>query len=126
MVDGGGYRNVKVTNSVDVEGRVSLNYKGFYAAVGGYTGKLGNDTEGAVDADHTATREDALVGYKNKMFNVGAEYFHAKNYKTVTTVADDKADGYSAVRQRQLQQDVERVRPLRLGQADQASTQRPT
>lgn len=95
VVDGGGYRNVKVTNSVDVEGRVSLNYKGFYAGVGGYTGKLGNDTQGATNVYHTANREDVLVGYKNKLFNIGAEYFHAKNYKTVTAVADDKSDGYS-------------------------------
>jgi len=95
VVDGAGYRNVKVTNSVDVEGRVSLNYKGFYAALGGYSGKLGNNTEGATNVYHTATREDVLIGYKNKMFNVGAEYFHAKDYKTVTTVADDKSDGYS-------------------------------
>ena len=94
VVDGGGYRNVKVSNSVDVEGRVSLNYKGFYAAVGGYTGKLGNDTEGAV-TPNTASREDAMVGYKNKMFNIGLEYFHAKDYKNVTTVTEDKADGVS-------------------------------
>ena len=95
MVDGGGYRNVKVTNSVDFEGRVSLNYKGFYAAVGGYTGKLGNDTEGAV-TPNTASREDAMVGYKNKLFNLGVEYFHAKDYKNVTTTTEDTADGYSA------------------------------
>ena len=95
VVDGGGYRNVKVSNSVDVEGRVSLNYKGFYAAVGGYSGKLGNDTEGAV-TPNTASREDAMVGYKNKMFNLGLEYFHAKDYKNVTTVQEDKADGVSA------------------------------
>jgi len=95
VVDGGGYRNVKVTNSVDVEGRVSLNYKGFYAAVGGYTGKLGNDTEGTV-TPNTASRENALVGYKNKMFNVGVEYFHAKDYKNVTTATEDKSDGVSA------------------------------
>jgi len=95
VVDGGGYRNVKVTNAVDVEGRLSLNYKGFYAAIGGYSGKLGNDVEGATNVYHTASREDALVGYKNKIFNVGLEYFHAKNYKTVTTVTDDKSDGWS-------------------------------
>ncbi len=35
-IDGGGYRNVKVTNTVDFEGRVSASYKGAYAAVGGY------------------------------------------------------------------------------------------
>ena len=95
MVDGGGYRNVKVSNTVDFEGRVSLNYKGFYAAVGGYTGKLGNDTEGAV-TPNTASREDAMVGYKNKLFNLGVEYFHAKDYKNVTTAQEDKADGVSA------------------------------
>jgi len=83
-----------VTNSVDVEGRVSLNYKGFYAAVGGYTGDRGNNTQGSV-TPHTATRENAMVGYKNKLFNVGAEYFHAKNWNNVTTVAEDKTDGYS-------------------------------
>ena len=94
VIDGGGYRNVKVTNSVDVEGRVSLNYKGFYAAVGGYTGDRGNNTQGSV-TPHTATRENAMIGYKNKLFNVGAEYFHAKNWNNVTTVAEDKTDGYS-------------------------------
>jgi hypothetical protein len=103
VVDGGGYRNVKVTNSVDVEGRVSLNYKGFYAGVGGYSGKRGGDTIGnGLPTNpnplvrHTATRENAIVGYKNKVFNVGAEYFHAKDWNNVATVAEDKADGYSA------------------------------
>ena len=95
VIDGGGYRNVKVSNSVDVEGRVSLNYKGFYAAVGGYTGKRANDTEGAV-TPNTASRENALVGYKNKLFNIGLEYFHAKDWNNVTSVAEDKSDGVSA------------------------------
>lgn len=95
VVDGAGYRNVKVTNTVDVEGRLSLNYKGFYAAVGGYTGKRGNDVEGA-STPNTASRENALVGYKNKMFNVGLEYFHAKNWNNVTSTTTDKSDGYSA------------------------------
>lgn len=95
VIDGAGYRNVKVTNTVDVEGRVSLNYKGFYAAIGGYTGKRGNDVEGAA-TPHTATREDALIGYKNKLFNLGVEYYHAKNWNNVTSVTEDKADGWSA------------------------------
>lgn len=94
VVDGGGYRNVKVTKSVDVEGRVSAQYKGFYAAVGGYSGKRAADVQNAV-THHTATRIDGLVGYKNKMFNLGAEYFHTKDWNQVTTVAEEKADGYS-------------------------------
>lgn len=95
VIDGGGYRNVKVSNTVDVEGRVSLNYKGFYAAAGGYSGKRGNDVEGAA-TPHTATRENLLVGYKNKLFNAGLEYFHAKNWNNVTSTGEDKSDGWSA------------------------------
>ena len=94
VIDGAGYRNVKVTNSVDVEGRISAQYKGFYAAVGGYTGKRGNDVEGSV-THHTAKRGDALIGYKNKLFNVGAEYLYTKNWNSVTTASEDKAEGYS-------------------------------
>ena len=94
VVDGAGYRNVKVTNTVDVEGRVSAQYKGFYAAVGGYTGKRGNDVEGAV-THHNAKRGDALIGYKNKLFNIGGEYLYAKNWNSVTATTQDKTEGYS-------------------------------
>jgi len=102
VIDGGGYRNVKVTNSVDFEGRVSTSYKGFYAAIGGYSGKHGNDTQGlqatlpAGAHLRTATRLDAAVGYKTKLFNIGGEYFHTKNWANpTTTAAQDKADGWS-------------------------------
>jgi hypothetical protein len=100
-IDGGGYRNVKVTKSVDFEGRVSAQYKGFFAGVGGYSGKLGNDTQGVVlpvGLDHvrTATRLDAAAGYKSALFTIGGEYFHAKNYNNTTTLVQDKSDGYTA------------------------------
>ncbi|HWI85303.1 MAG TPA: hypothetical protein VNT42_03120 [Sphingomonas sp.] len=95
VIDGAGYRNVKVTKSVDLEARVSVNYKGFYGAIGGYTGDRGNNVEGAV-TPHKATRENAIVGYKNKLFNAGVEYYHAKNWNNVTTATEDKADGWSA------------------------------
>lgn len=99
VIDGGGYRNVKVTKSVDFEGRVSTSYKGFYAAVGGYSGKRGNDTQGAVLPNghdlHTASRIDGLVGYKSKLFNIGGEYLHAKNWNNVTTNAEDKSKAWS-------------------------------
>jgi hypothetical protein len=97
VVDGAGYRNVKVTKSVDVEGRVSASYKGFLAAVGGYTGKLGADVQG-IKTPNTASRLDGLVGYKSKLFTVGGEYFTAKNYSAslvTSTTTKDKAEGYS-------------------------------
>jgi hypothetical protein len=94
-IDGGGYRDPKFTNTVDLEGRVSAKYKGFNAAIGGYTGKLGKDVDPTSPALHTATRLDALVAYKNSLFTVGGEYFWAKNWTQVTAAPDDKADGWS-------------------------------
>ena len=38
---------------------------------------------------HNATREDAAAGYKSKLFTIGGEYFHAKNWNNVTTAATD-------------------------------------
>lgn len=100
VVDGAGYRNVKVSKAVDVEARVSANYKGIFAGVGGYTGKLGNKLQGTIDYN-TARRFDAFLGYKNKQFTVGGEYFRTHDYNNngvnyITTNVDDKAEGYSA------------------------------
>lgn len=101
VVDGGGFRNVRVTNSVDVEGRVSVAYKGIFGAVGGYTGKLAQNAEhtGGVTF-HTARRLDALAGYKTPKFTIGAEYFYAKDYNNngvnyILTNVSDKGEGYA-------------------------------
>jgi len=93
-VDGGGYRNPQFTQTIDLEGRVSLAYMGFNAAVGGYTGKLGKDVYG-VTTNHTASRFNALLDYKGKMFQIGAEYFHASEWNQVTSATADSSDGYS-------------------------------
>jgi hypothetical protein len=104
VINGAGYRNVKVTKSVDVEGRVSIAYKGFFGAIGGYTGKLGADVQSTIAAPvvvrHTATRLNGAVGYKNKLFTIGGEYFWAKNYTNngqtyITQAVGDKGEGYS-------------------------------
>lgn len=98
VVDGAGYRKPQFSKSVDVEGRVSIAYHGLQAAVGGYTGKRGLDQQG-ITTYHTASRFDALLGYKGRIQNVGftlgGEYFYAKNWNNVTTVAEDAAEGYS-------------------------------
>jgi hypothetical protein len=104
VINGAGYRNVKITKSIDVEGRVSVAYKGFFAAAGGYTGKLGADVQSTIAAPvivyHTATRLDGMAGYKNKLFTVGGEYFWAENYTNngqtyITQPVGDKGEGYS-------------------------------
>jgi hypothetical protein len=105
-IDGGGYRNVKVTKNIDLEGRLSAQYKGLWAAVGGYTGKRGNDTQVLTGAAfpttfRTAKRLDAAAGYKNALFSVGGEYYYAKNWNNVTVnpatnaYSQDSAQGYS-------------------------------
>jgi hypothetical protein len=93
--NGRGFSNPTRSKSVDFEGRLSVTpIAGLNLAVGGYSGKRGLETD-AVAAKHTATRQDALVAYNTDFFRIGGEYFAAKNWNNVTTVATDKSDGYS-------------------------------
>jgi hypothetical protein len=96
VVNGKGYSNPTRTKTVDFEGRLNFEpVKGLTLAVGGYSGKRGNDTE-ATPARHTAERQDALISYVNGPVRVGGEYFTAKNWNTTTSASTDKSDGYSA------------------------------
>ncbi len=95
IVNGKGYSNPARTKSVDIEGRVALEpVSGLTLAVGGYSGKRGNDTD-AAPAKHTANRFDALANWVVGPVKVGGEYFTADNWNQVTKVPTDKADGYS-------------------------------
>jgi|HubBroStandDraft_3_1064219.scaffolds.fasta_scaffold01238_8 hypothetical protein len=93
-LNGRGYSNPTRSKSVDFEGRLGVNFSGLNLAVGGYTGHRGLETF-AAKALHTATRFDALAAYVSDSFRVGGEYFQADNWNNVTTVAKDKADGFS-------------------------------
>ena len=95
VANGKGYSSPSRSKSVDFEGRVSLEpMKGLTFAVGGYSGKRGNDTD-AVPAKHTATRFDALVNFAMDPVKIGAEYFTSDNWNRVTQTTTDKSDGYS-------------------------------
>ena len=94
VIDGAGYKAPLRSNGMDVEGRVSAKVDKLNFAVGGYTGKLGKDVEGA-RTFHRANRFNALAAYVDPKFRVGVEYFAAKNWGNVTTAGTDKADGYS-------------------------------
>lgn len=104
-INGAGYKTLsRSSNTVDLEGRVSVNpVKPITLAVGGYTGKLGksNDT---VNVNHRATRFNALAAYTDGRIRAGVEYFAAKNWNNITTAAlpnpapvtiDDKSNGWS-------------------------------
>ena len=96
IVDGAGYKNAIRSKGMDVEGRVNLNWNGWVAAIGGYSGKLSKDFQAlAPTTFHTATRGDALLAYKNKQFTAGVEYFTENNWTQVASVASDKGTGYS-------------------------------
>ena len=94
LVNGATYRNVKVTNSLDLEGRLSANFSNFFAAVGGYSGYRGNNIQGGPQLLHKAERLNLALGYKSDKFTLGGEYFGAKNW-AVTNIAEDSAIGYS-------------------------------
>jgi hypothetical protein len=90
--------NTNRGKGIDVEGRVNLNWDGFVAAVGGFTGKQGNDFDGTATVDHhQAERFDGLLAYTTDEFRIGAEYFASSNYGKVTSAATKavRADGYS-------------------------------
>jgi hypothetical protein len=93
--NGRGFSNPTRSETIDFEGRVSFTpIKGLNLAVGGYSGKRGQETD-AAPAKHTATRADALIAFNADHFKIGGEYFQAENWNNVTTVATDKSDGFS-------------------------------
>jgi len=96
-VDGGGYKNPTRTKYVDVEGRIAfIPVTGLTIAFGGYSGHLGQVTVANENYEtNTATRFDVAIGYTIAGFNVGGEYFTAKNYKTANSTTG--AFGTSAV-----------------------------
>ena len=99
-IDGNGYKTLtRSSDTIDLEGRVSVNpIKDITLAVGGYSGKLGKSNATLPDSGtpHKATRFNALAAYTNKRVRAGIEYFTAKNWNNVNTLAHDKADGWSA------------------------------
>lgn len=97
VVDGAGYKNPVRSETMDVEGRVNVNYMGFTAAVGGYSGKLSSNIQTTpATAFQTATRTDALLAYVKGPIRLGVEYMDAQNWKVVTKLTPDKSQGYSA------------------------------
>ncbi len=122
-IDGTGYKappgtgSAPRTDTLDVEGRLSVKWLDFTAGVGGYTGKLGKDASAITTATtatsyststgfnsltspipithHTASRFDAILAYTGGPFRAGVEYFSADDWTAVTSIAPDKADGYS-------------------------------
>jgi hypothetical protein len=97
VVNGAGYKNPTRSDSMDFEARVGfVPVAGLTLAVGGYSGKLGKDIHNSTTpSQHTADRFDALVAYVQGPLRAGAEYFQAKNWNNVTSLAADKADGES-------------------------------
>jgi hypothetical protein len=106
-IDGTGYKappgtgSAPRTDTLDVEGRLSVKWYDITAAIGGYDGKLGKDAGATYNAAstpvtyHTASRFDALLAYTHGPIRAGFEYLKATNYTAVTTKAGDKAEGYS-------------------------------
>jgi hypothetical protein len=96
VVDGAGYKNPVRSQTMDVEGRVNINYHGFVGAIGGYAGSLSNNIQAIPpNAFQTANRFNALIAYTDPRIRAGFEYFEANNWKVTTKKTPDKAEGYS-------------------------------
>jgi hypothetical protein len=117
VVDGAGYKNPSRSKSPDYEGRVSVVPLSWLTVGGGfYAGHLGQVTAANQDfKQRTATRFNGAAAVNIVGVRAGVEYFVAKNYKTVNSLAasvygtssvvassattapvSDKADGESA------------------------------
>ena len=96
-INGSGYKTLaRNSDTIDLEGRVSVTpIKPITLALGGYTGKLGKSSDNGAST-HRATRFNALAAYTDKRIRAGVEYFAAKNWNNVNTVATDKSNGWSA------------------------------
>ena len=95
VLNGAGYRNPSRSKSVDFEARVGfVPVDGMIIALGGYSGKRGQETENA-DAFNTASRADAMIAWDKDDVRVGGEYFQARNWGTVLLPVTDRADGWS-------------------------------
>lgn len=95
-VNGRGYSNPSRSESVDFEGRISVEpIQGLTFAVGGYSGKLGQARKSNDPTKHTAQRLNGLVNWTGARFGVGASYYQTENWKNVTTEATDSSDGFS-------------------------------
>jgi hypothetical protein len=98
-INGAGYKTLsRSSDTIDLEGRISVNpIKPVTLAVGGYTGKLGKSSANLPDSatPHRATRFNALAAYTDKRVRAGVEYFAAKNWNNVNTLAEDKSSGWS-------------------------------
>ena len=67
--------------------------QGLTFAIGAYDGDLGKDT-GTAPALHSARRYDALVAWNRNALRLGAERFRADNWKDVSALLADLADGW--------------------------------
>lgn len=99
-INGAGYKTLsRSSNTIDLSGRISVKpVKNIVLGVGAYSGKLGKSSEVVPDyaVPHRATRFDALAAFTSNRIRAGVEYFHAEDWKNVTTPFSDSADGYSA------------------------------
>src|SRR6266403_260289 len=115
VVNGAGYKNPTRTKDVDFEGRIGVKPADWLtlgaAFYSGHLAQINASNENF--PSNTATRLDFVAGVNYAGFRVGAEYFGAKNYKTVKDAASaafgtsaivtasgavpvsDKADGFS-------------------------------
>jgi hypothetical protein len=99
-INGAGYKTLsRSSNTIDLEGRISVNpIKPITLGLGAYTGKLGKSADNLPGSatPHRATRFNAIAAYTDKRLRAGIEYFAAKNWNNVNTLASDKSNGWSA------------------------------
>lgn len=95
LVNGAGYKHPNRSKGMVLAGRLDYNaVGGLHLLVGGSAGNNGESTY-QNPANHSASRYDLAAVYEDKDWNLGLDYFYAKDWQNVTTTYGTNADGYS-------------------------------
>ena len=97
VVNGRGYADPTRSQAPTVEGRLGIAAGGLTVAVGGLSGKLGQNVVGAA-VPNTASRANAVIAWVGNGLRAGVEGFYARDYSAAIVTGkapQDKAVGGS-------------------------------
>ena len=128
VVDGAGYKNPIRSDSMDVEGRVNLNWHGFIFAFGGYSGDLSNNVTLPTTTPptapvffQTASRFDALLRLHRPEDPRRHRVLRGQQLEGHDQDHAGQGRGLVGLRLVYVHATVVGVRPLRLGQSERGS-----
>lgn len=103
VVTGGGYKQPHTGERADVEALVAWHPDPrAVVALGGYDGRLGDESDATHTLQHTARRIDLLAARADRAWRFGVRYSYGSNWANLYTVPGDRVRSISTWTSRQL------------------------